>query len=210
MYGVEDSDQWTPYKSDEHFSFLQIGNTPTLGRCQNHVEIYSGQVSWAESTTSRSYRSVMYCCGKGITLFENWKLSFEIMPTAINSGQGDMIRVESGSDRIPAVFFEGTSALSIRTILNENQNYGNDQNLKTPSLPLYKWSRVQISQNEQLDGSFDFIVQLNGREIHRAQNDLPERYDNVRVNDLSVGKHDAAFAKIRNIQHKTSPSRLVG
>ena len=126
------------------------------------------------------------------------------MPTAINPERAYIFRVKNENQGILQVIFRGSSALKIRTLLNlELQEV-----VRTDPIPLYEWTQVELSQNEQPDGLFDFTVLIDGKEIYRQVNHQLKVYENVRLIVSQV--EPGPFARLRNVRHKTSSLIIIG
>ena len=141
------------------------------------------------------------------TLYENWRLAFDIRSNAdkFPGNLVNIVRVGVNSDQhsqLPAVFMkDGATLLEFRMISNGNKNNGYVEKIQSKSIPVGDWTHVEISQFDFKD-KFFFVVRINGVEIHRSANSNPGVYSNTMLyqNDHVL---QTSSTDIRNIVHET-------
>ena len=139
------------------------------------------------------------------TFQDAYYVSFEVMPTSTHSEWRNIIHFtadknnEKYGDRIPAVWFVGhTTRLHICSAVNDNKNYC--INTKE-GVPFHEYTKVEISQEQQSDGSFLYQIRVGGNQIHSIINKQPRYFPNVKVY-RSNPWDNAADAEVRNIMHR--------
>ena len=113
-----------------------------------------------------------------------WFVSFEFKPLPVQNEYTNVLRFTAGTenngkmgDRQPAVFLaEDTTKLYICTGLNGDKDYC----FTSEALPLNQWTAVVIKQ-EFVDSKYMYSIQINGVEVHSAENQNARRYEKVKV-----------------------------
>ena len=142
------------------------------------------------------------------TLHKQWSLTVDIMPTGLVSGFANILRVGLGEDvtlygdRTPTIWFNSmTTELVIASAVNGNKNY---HSVVTPAIPMDTWTRVEITQLRQFDGSYQYTIIIAGEIFDQLTNNNPEEFSNVEVY-TSDNFNNAAKAMITNLIIWTSP-----
>lgn len=111
-------------------------------------------------------------------------------------------------DRIPAIFFKSqTTQLYIAYDINGRTSNYFGITLTDP-IPMNEWSRVELTQLRQTDGSYQYTVQVNGEIIDQKSNTAPEDFTDVKVY-TSDNNYLAAKAFIANLKIDTFPEDYV-
>ena len=143
--------------------------------------------------------NVVYNVG---TLYEQWSISFDLMITELHDGIFNIIRVgDSIGSRLPAIYLKNkSSALEVR--LDEG-----NLAFKTNPIPLNSWTHVWMSVKHENDGSYALNVVIDNVPAFWEQIPHPTIYSNVNIyasDDFQLVAH----ARIRNIEHETSPKGM--
>jgi len=137
-------------------------------------------------------------------LFKQWKFSVEINPFKATDGWTNICRVgHAGNcsilgDRVPALFFySNTTKLHICSAIDSEKNYAiNPAN----ALPLNEWTKVEITQYRQADGTYKYTICVGGEEVHTKIHVPREFYDlKVRVVKLQTIFFNQKSCKILRI-----------
>ena len=111
-------------------------------------------------------------------------MSVEIKPTGTETGWNNVFRMGLGGDisvygdRNPAIWFDGDSTkLHIASAVNGNKNYATTSD----PIPQNQWTKVEIYQTRQNDGSYKFMVSVGGDVIREITNTDPREFTDVKV-----------------------------
>ena len=120
------------------------------------------------------------------TLYKQWSVTLDIMPTGIVSGWSNILRVGLGGDmdrygdRTPGIWFVGkTTQLHIPSAIDGNKDfytYG-----FTEPLPMNTWTRVVVTQLRQSDGSYQFMIKVGNSIFAKLTNNKPTLFHDVKV-----------------------------
>lgn len=115
-------------------------------------------------------------------------MSVEIKPTGTETGWNNVFRMGLGGDisvygdRNPAIWFDGDSTkLHIASAVNGNKNFVTNTN----PIPLNEWTKVDISQTRQPDGSYKFTISVGGDTIREITNNDPREFKDIKVSPCS-------------------------
>ena len=141
------------------------------------------------------------------TLFKQWSLSVEIMPTGLVDTWGNILHVGLGGnseeygDRTPIIWFApGTTKMRINSAINGDKNYI----ISADPLPINEWTQIEISQLTQPDGVHQFTIRVAGTIFREITNTAPQEFSNVKVY-TSDNYFSAANAMIANLTISTFP-----
>ena len=137
------------------------------------------------------------------TLYKQWSLTVDIMPTGLEAGYSNILHLGSGQDfrdgfrdGTPGIWFQHQSTkLLITSEINGETDfhaYGT-----TPAIPMNKWTRVEVSQLRQIDGSYQFTIVIAGEIFVQLTNNNPKEFSNVKVYTAS-NNYNTAKAMITN------------
>ena len=133
------------------------------------------------------------------------------MPTGLVQGFANILHVGLGEDnsrngdRTPGIWFTSmTTKLLIQSAINGDKNSNYLYGL-TPAIPMDKWTRVEVSQLRQIDGSYQYTILIAGEIFAQLTNNNPEEFSDVKVY-TSDNFFTAAEAMITNLIIWTSPN----
>ena len=142
------------------------------------------------------------------TLYKEWTLSVEIMPTGTVSGYSNVLQVGLGGDdtdygdHSPAIFFDSLdTTLHIKSAVSGDKGYFTNS---CDAIPLNEWTLVVVTQTLQGDGTYQYSVELDGEVVDQLTNTDPREFDDVKVY-TSNSMDPAAAAKIGNFELQTNP-----
>ena len=145
------------------------------------------------------------------TLFKQWFISLEIMPTGIVEDASNILRVgiggnkEKHGDRTPLIQVpKHKTSIRIITAIGENHNYKFPD---TDPIPLNNWTRIEISQLRHPDDVYQFTIRIAGTIYMQLVNTDPREYSDLKVY-TSDNHYPAANAKIANLTIKTFPDKM--
>ncbi|XP_047137853.1 uncharacterized protein LOC100198704 isoform X2 [Hydra vulgaris] len=145
-------------------------------------------------------------------LNKEYSVSFEVKPTAFQSGWKSVIHLTIGEnilnygDRNPGVWFHqsGAGNLHICSAVSGNRNLCKD----TIAVELAKWSTFKISQ-EFIEGRYMYTIEHNGQKIFKEENNDARDFLNVKVY-VSDPWYDVQPGFIRNLKITNgNPGTLV-
>ena len=147
--------------------------------------------------------NVVYDVG---TLYEEWSISFDLMITELHAGIFNIIRVgDSLVSRIPAIYLKDmSSALEVRLAQTADLADTGNLSFKSNPIPLNTWTHVWLFVQQEEDGGYAFYVVIDNVTALRELIPDPTTYSNIFIyasDDLQT----AAHARIRNLEHETSP-----
>ena len=124
------------------------------------------------------------------------------MITELHDGIFNIIRVgDSIVSRFPAIYLKDkSSALEVRMAEGETGNLS----FKSNPIPLNTWTHVWLFVQQEKDGGYAFNVVIDNANVHWERIPDPTTYSNVNIyasDDLQT----AAHARIRDIEHETTP-----
>ena len=138
------------------------------------------------------------------TLFQQWSISLDILPTGIVEHWGNILRVGLGGhwedygDRTPLInFTPNDTKLHIQSAINGQAGYG----FTAPALPLHEWTHVEISQLVLPDSAYHlvlFTIRINNSIFVQMNNTDPIEFSDITV-WASDQFHTAARARIDNL-----------
>ena len=142
------------------------------------------------------------------TLFKQWIVTLDIMPIGlVKNVYSNILHMGTGGekenygDRTPAIYcFRNQTTLRIVSAINGVTSY---PFISSP-LPMHKWTRVEVSQLRQSNGSYQFTIQIADNIIAQVENTDAREFSNVKV-FASNNYTSAARAKIRNIKISSFP-----
>lgn len=89
---------------------------------------------------------------------------------------GGKTNMRKYGDRIPSIFAHRKGFLHFTSAVNGNKNYA----VNFHRIALNKWNKIYIYQSK-LFGKFYYIINVNGKQIHRVENKNPRTFKDVRV-----------------------------
>jgi len=141
--------------------------------------------------------NVVYNVG---TLYEEWSISFDLMITELHDGVFNIIRVgDSIGSRLPAIFLKDkSSALEVR-LAEGNLSF------KSNPIPLNSWTNVRMFVRLEIEnGGYAFNVVIDNVTVFWNRIPDPATYSNIYIY-ASDNFQAVPDARIRNIEHETSP-----
>ena len=146
------------------------------------------------------------------TLYKQWSVSLDIKPTGLVGTHGNIFHIGNGpdrgsyGDRIPAIWFlPGTTKLHITSAVNGLNNYRPDD---TDPIPMNEWTRVEISQLRQTDGTYQHTIKIDDKIYDQILNTDPREFKNIKVY-TSDNHFLAADALLNNFKIDTFPDDYV-
>ena len=130
------------------------------------------------------------------TLHKQWSLTFDYMPHGRVSGWANILHLGLGcyENETPGIWHSSMSTtLKIKGAINGTLN--NLFNVR--AIGFDKWTRVEITQFRQMDGSYQYTIIIAGKIIHQLTNNKPEEFLNVKVY-TSSNYSPAANGRITN------------
>ena len=104
-------------------------------------------------------------------------------------------------DRTPAIYFyPGGTRMHIPSAINGNSNHV----MSTPAIPLNEWSRVEVSQFQLPDKSYQMTVMVGDTIVDQVTNTDPREFIDVKV-FTSDNYYETAKARIDNLKILTFP-----
>jgi len=147
------------------------------------------------------------------TLYKQWALSVDIMPTGTVYGWSNVLHVGIGGDvatygdRTPAIYLgSGSTSMHISSAIDSNSN--NFINLDSTILPMDVWTQVAISQFQLSDETYQYTVTVGNNIVHQVQNSDAQEF-----NDVKVSTSDDFFpeskARVDNLRVSTFPDGVT-
>ena len=143
------------------------------------------------------------------TLYKQWFLSLDIMPTGLVAGWSNILHMglggneEAYGDRTPGIWFtDMNTRLHIPSAINNDRNYNFYGN--TDPIPMNEWTRVEVSQLRQSDDSYLFTIRIAGTVFTQIVNENPAEFSDVTVY-TSDSFYKRSKAKINNLKIETFP-----
>ena len=131
------------------------------------------------------------------------------MPTGLVSGWSNVLHMGLGGDygrygdRSPGIWLTNMQTrLHIPSAINGKSNYYSYGN--TAPIPMNEWTRVQVSQLRQADGSYLFSIRIAGSIFTEIVNTNPSDFSDVKVY-TSDNFYSPAKARIDNLTIETFP-----
>ena len=130
------------------------------------------------------------------TLHKQWSLTVDIMQLGRVSGWTNVLHFGLGcyENQTPGIWHSSLSTtVRIKGAINGDLN-----NLfNGPALRMDTWTRVEITQFRQIDGSYQYTIIIGGKIYYQVTNNYPEEFSNVKV--YTSGNYSpAANTKITN------------
>jgi len=129
------------------------------------------------------------------------------MPKATSRVYRNILHVGLGGDssvygdRVPAIFFQPkTTRLHICSAIDGHKNFNRFGN--TPPLPMNKWSNIEVGQRENVEGKYEFFVNVNDDTFFQVVNEQPKEFREAKVY-LANNHHHTANAVIDNFKIET-------
>lgn len=133
------------------------------------------------------------------------------MPMDIVQDSGQILHVTQGGnkdiygDRIPFIKFgTGSTNMLITSAINGDTDY-KSHGLPNP-IPMYIWTRVEVSQLRQSNGSYQYTIRIDDIIYFQMANTDPREFSDVKVY-ISDPWMTPAKAKISNFNLTTFPHR---
>ena len=146
------------------------------------------------------------------TLYKQWSVSVDIMPTGLIGSHGNIFHIGLGpdmvsyGDRIPAIWFlPDTTQLHITSAVNGQPNYRPSD---TDPIPMNEWTRVEVSQLRLTDGSYQHTIRVGDTIYDQILNTDPREFKNIKVY-TSDNHYLAADALLTNFKIDTFPDDYV-
>lgn len=129
------------------------------------------------------------------------------MPTGVVEEISNILHIGKGGngetygDRTPAIWFQPmTTQLLIASAINGNPN----RHYITDSIPMNEWTRVEVSQLRQTDGSYLFAIRIAGTVVIKTLNGYPLEFSDVKAY-TSDNYYPSSKARIDNLEIRTVP-----
>ena len=107
-------------------------------------------------------------------------------------------------DRIPTIWvFPNDTKIRVRNHHNEDGNHGVDLPKNSE-----EWTNLKIQQLQRSNGTYEYIVEMNGEEIFSGINHSAREWTDVKVYH-STKMSNAASYLIRNLQFESKPELSV-